>query len=41
MPRYCGPQTGRYVVAFEFDTGAKKFAKITTENTYQRLATSR
>lgn len=33
------PQTGRYVVAFEFDTkGAKKFAKITTENTYQRLA---
>jgi len=32
-------QTGRYVVAFEFDTkGAKKFAKITTENTYQRLA---
>ena len=33
------PQTGRYVVAFEFDNkGAKKFAKITTENTYQRLA---
>ncbi len=32
-------QTGRYVVAFEFDQkGAKKFAKITTENTYQRLA---
>ncbi len=33
------PQTGRYVVAFEFDNkGAKKFARITTENTYQRLA---
>ncbi len=33
------PQTGKYVVAFEFDRkGAKKFAKITTENTYQRLA---
>ncbi len=32
-------QTGRYVVAFEFDKkGAKKFAKITTDNTYQRLA---
>ena len=32
-------QTGRYVVAFEFDNkGAKKFAKITTDNTYQRLA---
>ena len=32
-------QSGRYVVAFEFDKkGAKKFAKITTENTYQRLA---
>ena len=34
------PQSGKYVVAFEFDRkGAKKFAKITTENTYQRLAT--
>ena len=33
------PQSGRYVVAFEFDNrGAKKFAKITTENTFQRLA---
>ena len=33
------PQSGKYVVAFEFDRkGAKKFAKITTENTYQRLA---
>ncbi|MAI85269.1 MAG: protein translocase subunit SecD [Rickettsiales bacterium] len=33
------PQTGRYVVAFEFDNkGAKKFAKITTDNTFQRLA---
>lgn len=33
------PQSGRYVVAFEFDKkGAKKFAKITTDNTYQRLA---
>ena len=32
-------QTGKYVVAFEFDKkGAKKFAKITSENTYQRLA---
>ncbi len=32
-------QTGRYVVAFEFDKkGAKKFAKVTTDNTYQRLA---
>ena len=32
-------QTGRYVVAFEFDRkGAKKFGKITTENVYQRLA---
>ncbi len=32
-------QTGRYVVAFEFDRkGAKKFAKITTDNTLQRLA---
>ncbi len=32
-------QTGKYVVAFEFDKkGAKKFARITTENTYQRLA---
>ncbi len=32
-------QSGRYVVAFEFDRkGAKKFSKITTENTYQRLA---
>ena len=32
-------QSGRYVVAFEFDKkGAKKFSKITTENTYQRLA---
>ena len=32
-------QTGRYVVAFEFDKkGAKKFSKITTDNTYQRLA---
>ena len=32
-------QSGRYVVAFEFDKkGAKKFAKITTDNTYQRLA---
>ncbi len=32
-------QTGRYVVAFEFDRkGAKKFGKITTENTFQRLA---
>ncbi len=32
-------QSGGYVVAFEFDNkGAKKFAKITTENTYQRLA---
>ena len=32
-------QNGKYVVAFEFDKkGAKKFAKITTENTYQRLA---
>ena len=33
------PQSGKYVVAFEFDRkGAKKFAKVTTENTYQRLA---
>ena len=33
------PQSGGYVVAFEFDSkGAKKFGKITTENTYQRLA---
>lgn len=32
-------QSGGYVVAFEFDNkGAKKFGKITTENTYQRLA---
>jgi preprotein translocase subunit SecD len=32
-------QTGKYVVAFEFDNkGAKKFAKITTDNTYKRLA---
>ncbi len=32
-------QSGRYVVAFEFDNkGAKKFAKITTDNTYKRLA---
>ncbi len=32
-------QSGRYVVAFEFDKkGAKKFAKITTDNVYQRLA---
>ena len=32
-------QSGKYVVAFEFDRkGAKKFAKVTTENTYQRLA---
>ena len=32
-------QSGKYVVAFEFDRkGAKKFAKITTDNTYQRLA---
>ncbi len=33
------PQSGKYVVAFEFDRkGAKKFSKITTENTFQRLA---
>ena len=33
------PQSGNYVVAFELDRkGAKKFAKITTENTYKRLA---
>ena len=33
------PQSGKYVVAFEFDRkGSKKFAKVTTENTYQRLA---
>ena len=32
-------QSGKYVVAFEFDRkGAKKFNKNTTENTYQRLA---
>ena len=32
-------QSGKYVVAFEFDRkGGKKFAKITTENVYQRLA---
>ncbi len=32
-------QNGKYVVSFEFDNkGAKKFAKITTENTFQRLA---
>ena len=33
------PQSGGYVVAFEFDNkGAKKFGKITSENTYSRLA---
>lgn len=33
------PQTGKYVVAFELDKkGAKKFGKITTDNTFQRLA---
>ena len=33
------PQSGKYVVAFELDKkGAKKFGKITTENTFQRLA---
>ena len=32
-------QTGKYVVAFELDKkGAKRFAKITTENKFQRLA---
>ena len=31
------PQSGKYVVAFEFDRkGAKKFAKVTTENTFQK-----
>ena len=32
------PQSGKYVVAFEFDRKGSKFAKVTTENTYQRLA---
>ena len=32
-------QSGRYVVAFEFDKkGAKQFAKLTTDHVYQRLA---
>ena len=33
------PQSGKYVVSFELDRkGAKKFAKITTENKFKRLA---